>query len=153
LREDAETLDIGCGDRPKGDVNVDLNRQRAPNFVLASCEFLPFRDKAFRSATCYHVLEHLENPVLTVREVRRVSEAADFRVPYRNFSWCKQGTISPVPGRDWKFDGHKCSFTLDWFKRLFKDEVITDLDIQPTFRYGPFLLEIIARVKWWRKPL
>lgn len=80
-------LDIGCGDRPQGTVNVDVDlsseelyfKQRhieprlIPNFVKADAHYLPFRDHCFQKVVCYHTLEHLNYPVNAVKEMMRVA--------------------------------------------------------------------------------
>lgn len=40
-------LDVGCGSRPKGDVNLDINYVNVDNFVLADALKLPFRFNSF----------------------------------------------------------------------------------------------------------
>jgi SAM-dependent methyltransferase len=86
------TLDVGCGDRPRGAVNVDLHPEATPhrspdqrkaapplnagairNFVIADGCHLPFRTGAFRRARSHHTIEHAENPYLFLRELLRVS--------------------------------------------------------------------------------
>lgn len=79
-------LDVGCGDRPKGDVNLDLYRSSsvdlyergnikvASNFVQGSIYNLPFPDNAFDKVLCHHLLEHLHNPPLAIKELVRVSK-------------------------------------------------------------------------------
>jgi ubiquinone/menaquinone biosynthesis C-methylase UbiE len=42
---------------------------------------LPFRDKEFNMAVCSHVLEHVENPRITLREIKRISEYQVFEIP------------------------------------------------------------------------
>ena len=84
-------LDVGCGSRPSGDVNVDFfrggwNRQEADqdvgefvdpkrisNYVVASAEFLPFIDGAFDMVYSSHTIEHVHNPFGMFRELLRVS--------------------------------------------------------------------------------
>lgn len=62
-------LDVGCGDRPLGDVNVDLyphpnlhrplsQLQDIPNFIQADIHYLPFRNKCFKIVFCRNLLEH-----------------------------------------------------------------------------------------------
>jgi len=81
-------LDLGCGSFPKGDVNVDLflapiqSAEKLPiepkkikNFVLADAHYLPFRDDTFTIVYSSHVLEHLVNPYIALKEFKRVSRA------------------------------------------------------------------------------
>jgi len=85
-------LDLGCGTYCRGDVGVDLqfwgknpydDPQRFDNIVgsrnplcdrvMADLNFgLPFRSNAFDRAIMRDVLEHLEAPLATLREVARV---------------------------------------------------------------------------------
>ena len=70
-------LDFGCGNRPRGDVNVDVVPRQAKNFILIqrfNLPRLPFRGKYFASALAFHVLEHTENPQHTLKELQRVAE-------------------------------------------------------------------------------
>lgn len=84
-------LDVGCGSNPKGEVNVDFfragwNKQEAdqdkgeyvnphkiPNFVVASAEYLPFRENVFDAVYSSHTIEHVKNPFLMFSELARVS--------------------------------------------------------------------------------
>jgi len=66
-------LDVGCGDVPKGDVNLDLFYYgRGKNFVLGEAHHLPFRDETFTKVYSKHCLEHLESPFTFFVEARRV---------------------------------------------------------------------------------
>lgn len=91
-------LDIGTGGTPKGDVNVDINRewwnwykgqhregyegmkgyftkwgdQPIPNFVLADGTALPFKEAVFSSVVGSDLLEHIENDTQALSEMRRV---------------------------------------------------------------------------------
>jgi hypothetical protein len=97
-----ERLDVGCGHRPKGDVNVDLfveatahrvADQRVnddvrlkvaeiPNFVRADACHLPFRDRGFRKVYSWHLIEHLEKPEDFLAECCRVAdEEIEVRCP------------------------------------------------------------------------
>jgi len=66
-------LDVGCGDVPKGDVNLDLFYYRkGRNFVLGEAHNLPFKDETFTKVYSKHCLEHLESPLTFFVEARRV---------------------------------------------------------------------------------
>jgi len=79
-------LDVGCGNTPIGDVNIDFlgsERHRAgvklaakniPNFICASAYALPFRDDFFDEVVSFHLLEHLDAPLIALREMVRVSK-------------------------------------------------------------------------------
>lgn len=57
-------------------VGVDVTPPRgAPgaHLAVADAEALPFRDGAFDTVTCCHVLEHVQDAAAAVRELRRVA--------------------------------------------------------------------------------
>ncbi len=73
------TLDLGCGDLPhKGIcreygyeyIGLDFNSKKAD--ILADAQCLPFKDEAFDFVFSIAVLEHIQNPILLVREVERI---------------------------------------------------------------------------------
>jgi len=87
-----KTLNVGCGNLPDGDVNLDLNVEdvghrsafrkfSAPplavkeirNFIRADALHLPFKDGAFKEALGNHVIEHVSSPELMLAEMLRVS--------------------------------------------------------------------------------
>lgn len=68
-----ELLDVGCGDVPKGDVNLDLfYYRRGKNFVFGEALHLPFRDETFIKVYSKHCIEHLENPLTFFKEAKRI---------------------------------------------------------------------------------
>lgn len=89
-------LDIGCGNNPIGDVNLDVSIDRSlhrdnaiieikkvPNFIKGDINFLPFRDNAFTEIFCYHVIEHRGvNPNRAIEEMIRVAiKRVDIKLP------------------------------------------------------------------------
>lgn len=71
MRTEFPVLDIGCGERARGDINLDVKRTSVCNLV-ASAENLPLRDSSVSLVLCSQVLEHLENPSMALREMKRV---------------------------------------------------------------------------------
>ena len=86
-------IDIGCGGRPKGDVNVDLfydisshtvfkiDPRDIRNFIIADAHHLPIRSNSFDLAICYHILEHLINPAQALKEIRRIAKSVFIKIP------------------------------------------------------------------------
>jgi len=69
-------VDIGCaGGMTFGDkaTNVDVDKYDCPNFVRSKAEELPFPDNNFDTACLGDVLEHVKDPVVVIREARRVA--------------------------------------------------------------------------------
>lgn len=111
-------LDIGCSDAPIGDVNVDIQdyyyyRGKAKLDLLCDGFYLPFREKSFDIVCSRHVIEHVENPYLFLKELTRVS--------------CKYVFISCPNARNWRywlfdilFDGHLVQgFSLRCLEKMF----------------------------------
>ena len=92
-------LDVGCGQKPKGDVNIDLfvgksahsqvdviNPKLIRNFIKADAHHLPFKDDCFSIVYASHLLEHLCNPLKALNEFNRVSNKfVLLKVPHANF--------------------------------------------------------------------
>jgi hypothetical protein len=77
------TLDVGCGLRKLGRINVDVNREVEPN-IVCSVNNLPFRDNLFSKVFCYHVLEHRGvKPPIAINELLRVSKnLVEIQIPH-----------------------------------------------------------------------
>ena len=66
-------LDVGCGDRPTGDVNLDrFYYGKWNNFVIGEAHHLPFKNNVFDKVYSKHCLEHFENPLKFFKEAKRV---------------------------------------------------------------------------------
>jgi len=66
-------LDVGCGDVPKGDVNLDVFFYvKCENFIIAEAHHLPFKDGVFEKVYSKHCLEHLENPLKFFKVAKRI---------------------------------------------------------------------------------
>jgi len=119
-------LDVGCGHRPRGEVNVDLfveatahrcvdqrvnddvrlDVRGIQNFVRADACHLPFRDRAVKKSYSWHLIEHLADPLLFLGELMRVSEEVEIRCPNGEFLSCR-GESKPL---------HLHDFSLEWFR-------------------------------------
>lgn len=130
-------LDVGCGNSPRGDVNIDLrgsariNRvykdkihlKTIKNFIRADAEYLPFKNKIFCESISYHSIEHVVNPSRMIDEMKRVTRGTVKVVTPLSFSY---EYLSWLRGRV-----HTYWFLPHWLKRLsFKTKIVIKL-IQP----------------------
>jgi len=65
------SVDVGVGERPRGDINIDVVRTKYCNLV-ASAMYLPIKNCSVDIVLCSQVLEHVDNPVLALKEINRV---------------------------------------------------------------------------------
>jgi SAM-dependent methyltransferase len=131
------SLDVGCGNRPKGNINVDIiikkknihigpdvgNQIIEPklirNFVLADACHLPFPNGCFDRVLCSHLIEHVDHPYWLLRELIRVSSrVVEVYTPHRFLGWRKHNP------------GHKCHFTKTWFYQALRKSGCKNFQVQ-----------------------
>lgn len=96
IKKNELVIDIGSGDKPFWRANVffdDLalgNNQRVSGkntihqlgtFVNGNILRSPFKDKAFDFSFASHLLEHVENPAVAIKEIVRISKRGYIEVP------------------------------------------------------------------------
>jgi len=162
-------LDVGCGRRPRGNINVNITKEyphsptrfekedkvihfwklkEIPNFILASGDFLPFRNRVFDRVVSVDVFEHLQRPFQTLKEIVRVCKGqVEIRAAHRFFAKIKA-----------KERGHFSFLNMSWFIRAFRILDINDYDITPVNRYLPhpilplFAIPETLKIHFWVKP-
>ena len=82
---DGLTLNVGCGLQGIGDVNCDFYGEEfhqtfgnvdthvIRNFVKCDAHYLPFKTGSFKTVYSAHVIEHVRNPFLMLKEMVRCS--------------------------------------------------------------------------------
>jgi SAM-dependent methyltransferase len=89
------------------DINVDLMRLPHVN-VIADVQHMPFANRSFDEVYCFHVLEHVENPALALKELVRVaSQLVELEVPF----WLGKNARGRLT---------RCSFRPRWFHAALK---------------------------------
>lgn len=141
-------LDIGCGDRPTGDVNCDLYKGKSPhlrgrhidpktipNFVRCDANFLPFRDKIFCQSFCSHVIEHEGvNDIKVLSEMIRVT-------------WRKITVIVPHRfKRLHQFEKHDKYYNVTSLATLFKKMGLNPRIEITKYRYVPPIFFTLIRL-------
>lgn len=109
-------LDVGSGSHPHphAEVTCDIffnaefrggsfNARDQKNFVICDAQYLPFRDKVFQESNCTHVLEHLKDPRLGFKELKRVSIRGYIETP----SLLYENILFGYPYHHWFFTKKK----------------------------------------------
>jgi len=142
-------LDVGCGVRPKGDVNIDLfpgltvhrgckariEPGKIRNFIRADALHLPVRSKSFQIVYSNHVVEHVKDPVEFIREHLRVAKRKVIIITPHRYSRPKF--------LHRQLEAHKNFFSAKWFKKTLKNYRHT---VKTTTR--PLLHPILPFVNW-----
>jgi len=87
------------------------------NFVDVVCDIqhLPFKRGSFYRSYALHVLEHIDNPILALKELIRVTKSVTcVEVPHRFSLNARQDSSN-------RFDRHKCSFKPSWFHKVLRN--------------------------------
>lgn len=125
------TLDIGCGERKKGDIGIDLRKTGAVD-VIADARMLPFKDESFDYVYSSHLIEHFSH-----REVKKVllewvrilkrKGTIEIRCPdlrarsllfFLNPSW--RNVMHIYGSQDYCGAEHKCGFSYSLLKNLLE---------------------------------
>ena len=86
-KENLKVLDVGCGYSPNEHANVIADVQdlstfyQERDFVQILGNELPFKDKEFDFVVTSHVIEHVDNPELFIKEIVRVGKSGYIEVP------------------------------------------------------------------------
>lgn len=129
-------LNLGCGGRysyqrklqGKDVIQFDLDPKAKWRDIGGDAHNLPFYDKVFEHVFCSHVLEHLQEPILALKEMRRVTiKTVVLKIP-NALHYYKYG----------EDDGHLFSWTPSSFFNLL-NTTFEEFKIEPSFcqRYSP----------------
>lgn len=165
-------LDVGCGHKYKGDVNIDLfiepTSHRSleadmrtntdvklagiPNLIQADCgsshfRFLPIKNSVFDVTVSNHLIEHIDEPFKLLKEMVRVTKS-DGLIKI---------TTPHKLSHNRKWIMHKYSFNFAWFIKAFrvlgvelvgskKSYKYIPHDYFPLFRV-PYFIQVTGKVK------
>lgn len=127
---------------------IDYIKKKIPygNFQVARAEKLPFKDDYFDAIFCLEVLEHVDDPVSAVREIKRVLKKGGYGVilipsdsNLFKIVWFLWTLYYPV----WRH-AHVQSFTGDKLDELIKDIGFKILKSK-TFNFGMLKLVVFEK--------
>ena len=130
----------------------DVKLMDIPNLIQADCgscyfRHLPFRDNIFDISISNHLVEHIDEPFLLLKEMVRVTKP--------------DGTMRiTTPHRlshNRKWTMHKHSFNLTWFVEAFHVLNVELIDTKKNYKYLPheylplirlpYFIQVTGRVK------
>ena len=100
---DGFTLDVGCGSRPAGDINIDLMPMNDAIFQM-DIRNLNFRDEIFDSVIAIHSIEHVEMVFTALSEFNRVLKKDGMLgvvVPVKDMSYFDETHITHYSPNQW----------------------------------------------------
>lgn len=133
-------LDVGCGaghyqevSTFRGQVNLDILKpcKIIPNFVLADCHNLPFKEKSFHKVYFMDVIEHVESPLKCLQEIKRVTNGAVLLGTPNSLFFTKilrtilRGSYVPYPE-------HIVTFGIPELSNLLERAGFSDFEIEAT---------------------
>jgi len=148
-------LDVGCGENPRGDVNLDLypmetghragdqsklsralKMKEIPNFIRADACHIPFKDDTFSTVFSSQTIEHVSDPILMIKEMFRVSKRKVIVLcPHRLTDKPKLRIL------------HRHFFNMTWFVRVFKSLDVKTYKIRYSkYRCFPHVFVPIVRL-------
>lgn len=157
-------LDVGCGHHFQGDVNVDLfieatahrsleadmrtntdvKLSNIPNLIKADCgspyfKHLPFQNSVFDLSVSNHLIEHIDEPFLLLKEMTRVTKPeGKLRI-----------TTPHKLSHNRKWIMHKHSFNFKWFIKAFQVLGIELLGSKKNYKCYPHDYLPIVRVPYF----
>jgi len=131
-------LDIGCGDRKKGDIGLDIRIIKNID-IRADARLLPFRDDSFTHIFSEDVLEHFSHREIKtiinewIRVLKRDGifeiRCPDLRV--RALLFVIHPTLMDIKNiygeQDYEYNYHKCGFSYSILKNLLESYGINSI--------------------------
>jgi SAM-dependent methyltransferase len=76
IEEGRDVLDIGCGENPRGNINLDcyIPESVPKNFILADAEHLPFKGESIDIVLSNFSIEHMVNPAIFIQKIFNIAK-------------------------------------------------------------------------------
>lgn len=127
--------------------NTDWKLEKIPNLIKADCIYLPLKNNTFDMTISNHLIEHIEEPFLLLKEMVRVTKPDGLI----------QITTPHKLSHNRKWILHKYSFNFAWFCKAFQVLGIELVGSKKNYRYLPhdyfplfrlpYFIQVTGRIK------
>lgn len=118
---------------------ADVKLSGIPNLIRADCSYLPIQDNAFDMTISNHLIEHVDEPFLLLKEMVRVTKSEGeihIETPHK---------LSH--SRKWFL--HKHSFNLRWFAKAFRILNVEMVEARKNYKHYPHEYFPLIRVPYF----
>lgn len=118
--EEKETLlDIGCGENPRGNINVDcyIPNKIPRRFVLANAEYLPFKDASIDIVLSNYSIEHMIDPANFIRNIYKITKEK-VEIVTDNSEWLGDVFFRLIGKGRIFHDEHYYKWSVEYFRNL-----------------------------------
>lgn len=154
-------LDVGCGSGKyesfssrRGQVNIDIQKPKGKysNFVLADAHKLPFQSGVFKKAFLIDVIEHLNSPIVALRDLKRVvKKEGTIILGTPNALYLPKILMTLIKGEYVPDEGHLITFGIPELRTLLKRSGFKSFQIQVvTYRNDQYNRLISAILRFFR---
>lgn len=129
--EESLVLDLGCGERHRGTVNLDCyvpNAFRPINFVLGNAELPPFRTSSFDSVLSFYNIEHMIRPSDYIVSAVRLSKRS-VKIVTDNSEWIGDVVFRVIGDGRIFHDEHYYKWSPEYLRNLVKRLNIADFNV------------------------
>lgn len=151
------SLDLGCGESPRGDCNVDcfLPNPIPKNFILANTDHIPFKKNSFDTIYSFYNIEHMENPSKYIKDLLYIARKEVFIVT-DNSEWIGDIFFRIIGSGRIYHKEHCYKWSKEYMENLLKRIGISNFIVtlenhsfSPLVKFFYFFSKIIPKLKFF----
>ena len=151
------SLDLGCGENPRGDYNVDcfLPNPLPKNFILANTENLPFKKNSFDIVYSFYNIEHMDNPSKYITDLLSIAKK-NVLIVTDNSEWIGDIFFRIIGSGRIYHKEHCYKWSKEYMENLLERIGITNFEVtlenhsfSPLFNFFYFFSKLIPKLKYF----